>query len=328
ALIRGEGIDIVHTHHSHDHWLGLITRPALPGRGRPSLVRTFHNLRAVKRDRLGARLYRRTAAVFAVSRQIEARCREVGVASDRVHWIPGSADLARFAEEADPRPVRDEFKLGDAPVIVSVARLAPNRGHELLLEGFRLLLRDRPAARLLLVGKGETRGHLEQLVAELGLLNQVVFTGYRDRDLPLVLATADCFALMSAGSDESCRAALEAMAAGRPVVARRVGALPEDIVHVHRSKEHWLAAAANRLSRTSRPIVRTRHIAQAVRPHAANRWLYRRATAWVVTVTEAIRGQYIASGLLQPERVTTLPGGADVEAFRPLAADPAVRRRL
>jgi glycosyltransferase involved in cell wall biosynthesis len=45
-----------------------------------------------------------------------------------------------------------------------------------------------------------------------------------------VLAAADCFALMAAGSDESCRAALEAMAAARPVVARRVGALPETVV--------------------------------------------------------------------------------------------------
>jgi glycosyltransferase involved in cell wall biosynthesis len=101
-----------------------------------------------------------------------------------------------------------------------------------------------------------------------------------------------------------------------------------DIVHVHRGKEHWLAAAANRLSPTPRPIVRTRHIAHAVRPHAANRWLYRRATAWVVTVTDAIRGQYIAAGLLEPARVTALPGGADTEAYRPHPADPAVRRRL
>jgi L-malate glycosyltransferase len=114
-------------------------------------------------------------------------------------------------------------------VVVSVARFAANRGHEQLLAGFGELLRRLPDARLLLVGKGERRDRLEQLVAELGLGHRVVFTGYRDRDLPQVLAAADCFALMAAGSDESCRAALEAMAAGRPVVARAVGALPETV---------------------------------------------------------------------------------------------------
>ena len=87
--------------------------------------------------------------------------------------------------------------------------------------------------------------------------------------------------------------------------ARRLAALlpSVDLVHVHRGKEHWLAAAANR-------------------------WLYREATAWVVTVTEAIRRQYLAAGLLAPGRVTALPGGADTEAYRPLAPDPAMRARL
>ena len=231
ALIRREGVDLVHAHHSHDHWLALVARPARSDRRRPPLVRTFHTLRALKRDRLTAVLYRCTAAVFAVSRQIEARCREIGIPPERVLWIPGAADLPRFVAEVDPRPVREEFKLGEAPVIVSVARLAPNRGHELLLAGFRLLLGEMPGARLLLVGKGETRARLEQVVADLGLAEHVVFTGYRDRDLPAVLASADCFALMGAGSDDSCRAALEAMAAARPVVARGVGALPETVVH-------------------------------------------------------------------------------------------------
>jgi glycosyltransferase involved in cell wall biosynthesis len=227
-VVRTEGVDVVHTHHSHDHWLGWLAA-ATSTSGRRPLVRTFHNRRSVKSTPLARWLYRRTAATFAVSRQIETACRAAGIPAARVHWVPGAADLARFRPGADPRPIRDEFKLGEAPVVVSVARLAPDRGHDRLLAGFRRLLDEIPDARLLLVGKGEARERLERLTAELGLAERVVFTGYRDRDLPAFLAAADCFALLRAGSDESCRAALEAMAAGRPVVAARVGALPETI---------------------------------------------------------------------------------------------------
>jgi glycosyltransferase involved in cell wall biosynthesis len=99
-----------------------------------------------------------------------------------------------------------------------------------------------------------------------------------------------------------------------------------DVVHVHRGKEHWLAVVAARLA-GGPPIVRTRHIAQAVRPHAGNRWLYAR-TALVVAVTEAIRGQALAARLLDPRRIVTLPGGADADAYRAAPADPAVRRAL
>jgi glycosyltransferase involved in cell wall biosynthesis len=102
-----------------------------------------------------------------------------------------------------------------------------------------------------------------------------------------------------------------------------------DVVHVHRGKEHWLAAVASYLTGGRRPpIVRTRHIAQAVRPHAGNRWLYRRATGLVVTVTEAIRRQYLASGLLSADRVVAVQGGADADTYRPGKADPTVRARL
>lgn len=231
ALVRRERIDVVHAHHSHDHWLAWVVARSRPGGRRVAVVRTFHNRRAVGQGVVARWLYRHTAAAFAVSRQIEARAREAGIARGRLFWIPGSADVPRFGGRADPGPIREEFTLGVAPVVVTVSRLAPNRGHELLLSGFRLLLTRMPDARLLLVGKGETRARLEHLVAELGLAERVVFTGYRDRDLPAVLAAADCFALMGAGSDESCRAVLEAMAAGRPVVAGRVGALPETVVH-------------------------------------------------------------------------------------------------
>jgi glycosyltransferase involved in cell wall biosynthesis len=102
-----------------------------------------------------------------------------------------------------------------------------------------------------------------------------------------------------------------------------------DVVHVHRGKEHWLAVAASRLLGARRPpIVRTRHIAQVVRAHAGNRWLYRRGTALVITVTEAMRRQYLATGLLPAHKVITLSGGADAEAYAPRPAEPAVRQSL
>jgi len=227
---REHAVDVLHAHHSHDHWLAVLARPTV-GSGRPPVARTFHTLRAVKRDAASRRLYRRTGAALAVSRQIEARCREAGFAAARVYWTPGTADLTRFGTAADARAVREEFAVGDAPLVVSVARLAPQRGHDLLLAGFRGLLEAVPTARLLLVGKGEMRDRLERLVADQGLARQVSFAGYRDRDLPAVLAAADCFALMAPGSDDSCRAALEAMAAARPVVARALGALPETVLH-------------------------------------------------------------------------------------------------
>jgi hypothetical protein len=115
------------------------------------------------------------------------------------------------------------------------------------------------------------------------------------------------------------------VADGRRLAALLRGA---DVVHVHRGKEHWLAVAAARVSGRRVPIVRTRHIVQPVRPHPGNRWLYGRATALVVAVTDAIRRQCLAAGLLAPDRVVTLRGGADVEAYCPRPGEPAVRRRL
>ena len=222
--VRAEGVDVVHVHHSHDHWLGWL------GRGPAGLVRTFHNARAVRLHGVSPWLYRRTDALIAVSREIEERGQRAGIPPARLARVDGVVDLQRF-EDGDGAAIRKEFDLGSAPVLGCVARLAPRRGHELLIRGFQQLLPDYPQARLLLVGKGEARTRLETLVGDLGLAREVLFAGYRDADLPAVLQALDAFALMGAGSDESCRAALEAMAAGRPVVGRRVGALPETIVH-------------------------------------------------------------------------------------------------
>lgn len=226
TLVARERVDVVHTHHSHDHWLGWW------GRGGAALVRSFHNERAVRTGWPDTMLYRRSDGLIAVSRHIERRLRGAGVPGERLRRVDGVVDVARFAADpAGAAKIREEFSVGGAPLIGCVSRLAANRGHETLIEAFRRILAARPEARLLLVGKGERRDALVDLVARLGLQRQVLFAGYRDADLPAVVASLDVFVLLGAGSDESCRAALEAMAAGRPVVAAPVGALPDAVIH-------------------------------------------------------------------------------------------------
>src|SRR4029453_15564543 len=89
--------------------------------------------------------------------------------------------------------------------------------------------------------RGEHRPALEILVRELGLGATVVFAGYRGADLRAVLAGVDCVVLLGVGSEESCRAVLEAMAVGRPVVAAPVGAIPEIVVD---QETGWLVEPA------------------------------------------------------------------------------------
>ncbi len=247
-LVCDERIDVVHVHHSHDHWLGWWSR------GGAALVRSFHNERAVRSGWPDSALYGRTHALAAVSRRIEEKLLAARVPAEVIHRVDGVVDLARFSPDTrGAAKIREEFHVGSAPLIGCVARLAAGRGHETLLEGFRLVRRDRPNARLLLVGKGELRPALEALVSRLGLERWVLFAGYRDADLPAVLHALDVFVLLGAGSDESCRAALEAMAAGRPVVVARVGALPDTVVHgetgmlLDRLSAEDVAAALRRL---------------------------------------------------------------------------------
>ena len=226
ALVTRERVDVVHAHHSHDHWLGWW------GRGGAALVRSFHNERAVRTNWPDTALYRRTDALIAVSRRIEQRLLGAGIVGERLHRVDGVVDVARFASDpAGAAKIREEFAVGEAPLIGCVSRLAAGRGHDTLIEAFKRILVRRPEARLLIVGKGERRDALVDLVARLGVERQALFAGYRDADLPAVLASLDLFVLLGAGSDESCRAALEAMAAGRPVVAARVGALPDAVMH-------------------------------------------------------------------------------------------------
>jgi glycosyltransferase involved in cell wall biosynthesis len=225
-LVRVRRIDVVHAHLTHDHWLAAL---AVRGTG-AALVRSVHHRRAVHRGPAARWLFRRTAHVLVASEGIAAAIRAAGLPAERLAVIPGAADTARFRPDVDGRAARAALGLGSGPVVGCVARLVPGRGHDVLLEAVGRLRARRPDVRLLLVGRGEGRPAIERRVHDLALEAAVVFAGYRGDDLPEVVAAMDCFVLLGGGSEESGRAVLEAMAAGRPVVAGRFGAMPETVI--------------------------------------------------------------------------------------------------
>jgi len=252
--------DILHLHQSTDHWIGAlaarwakgstcIEQRAGAGVGKgeapsgsaggggmgalPIVVRTIHHPRTIERRPFRSWLYESLTDGFVTicENDRERLRRTYRIDPKPVTVIHGAVDTTRFHSDAEARLGRAEFGIKmTTPVVGMVARFQPHRGHELLIRTMPRLQTFFPTIRLLLVGRGEHQPVLERVVRELNLERCVVFTGYRDRDLPQIYAAMDVAVLLASGRDGSCRAALEAMAVGRPVVGFPVGALPETIV--------------------------------------------------------------------------------------------------
>jgi glycosyltransferase involved in cell wall biosynthesis len=111
-------------------------------------------------------------------------------------------------------------------------RFLPIKGHDVLLRALPLLIRDVPGLHAVMIGgagfAGEParRQELEALAAELGIAERVIFPGWVE-DLPALIGALDVYVHPATGTDSLPTAVLEAMAAGRPVVASAVGGLPE-----------------------------------------------------------------------------------------------------
>jgi len=232
-FLRRTSVDVLHTHLSHDHWLGwsAVTLLNPPPKRMPIYVRTVHTLRR-PRSLINRWLLTRGAAhLITVSSTLQQGLIEgLQVAPARVTAIAGAVDSQRFHPGLSGALFRQASAMSSTtPLVGIVARIAPSRGHLTLVEAFAQVHAAIPAARLVIVGKGEFRPQVERRIGELGLTDAALFTGYREGDLPEVLAALDVFVLLAPGSEGSCRAVLEAMAVGKPVVAARVGAL-QDII--------------------------------------------------------------------------------------------------
>jgi glycosyltransferase involved in cell wall biosynthesis len=175
---------------------------------------------------------------------------EEGVADGRVVKIANGIDFSRFPS-TDIAARLARAKSRGRRVITTVANLRPGKGHDVLLKAAARVVRRVPDVQFQIVGDGPRRQELEQQASALRISAQVSFLGHRD-DVPAVLAESDIFAFPSF-MEASPNAVIEAMAAGLPVVATRVGGIPEVIEHertgllVAPGDDRALAAAILRL---------------------------------------------------------------------------------
>ncbi len=230
-ILRRERPDLLHLHLSADHWIGALA--ARWAGGPTQVVRTIHHPRTIEPRPFRSRLYESLTDGFVTlcEKDREQLRRTYRIDPKPVSVIHGAVDTTRFHSDVEARLGRAEFGLKmTTPVIGMVARFQPHRRHDLMIAAIERLQKRLPMVRLLLVGRGEYQPEIEKLVKDRGLEQRVIFAGYRDRDLPQIYAAMDVFVMLASGSDGSCRAALEAMAVGRPVVGFPVGALPETIV--------------------------------------------------------------------------------------------------
>lgn len=228
--VAAGGWDIVHCQSYHTLVPPLAMLAALRA-GLPYVV-TFHgggHSSALRNQARGAQLavlrplLARARRLVAVARfEIEHYGARLGLPPSRFALIPNGAELPAAPASAAPPPA-------DSPLVVSVGRLERYKGHHRVLAAMPDLLRERPGARLRIVGGGPEEANLRRQASELGLADRVEIGGIPPQDrqaMAATLAGASVVALMSDFETHPI-AALEALSLRRPVVVARSSGLGE-----------------------------------------------------------------------------------------------------
>ncbi len=229
AFLRDQRVDVLHTHKFGSNvWGTVIGRLA----GVPVIIAHEHTWSydgGPLRRLLDREVVARAAHVFlAVSREDRQRMIDVEhVDPSRVRFIPNGIPRRPLGRGG---AVRAELGIPTgAPVIGSVASLRPQKALHVLIEGAALLVRDFPDLRVLIAGQGEEEIRIRSLIRTHDLGRVVFMLGHRP-DVPDVLATLDV-AVSTSDWEGSPLAVMEYMAAGKAIVATRVGGVPDLVTH-------------------------------------------------------------------------------------------------
>lgn len=221
-IVRAHQVDVIHT---HGYKTDIYACAASVGSA-VSLVATCHNwlgrswfMRAYAvLDRWSLKCFDR---VVVVSEIVGETLRRSGIPAEKLRLISNGVEIERF-RDAQPTLAR-EVAAVDQPIIGFVGRLVPDKGGETLLRAAQNVLRGGRKAKVAIVGEGPARQQWESLASNLGIRDQVVFTGART-DMPGIYSSFHMLVLPSL-CEAMPMCLLEAMAARKPVIATNVGAV-------------------------------------------------------------------------------------------------------
>lgn len=161
----------------------------------------------------------------SVSRFAQAKLKEyTGLDSEVIY---NRVDTSKFRKELDGSKIREKYDIGDAPLILNVGRITPQKGVDKLIEAFKLIRNEMPSARLMIVGDFTFHYYTEKLrqMSDDGIL----FTGHVKHDeLPYYYAACDIYATCSLWENHNLPVE-EAQACGKPVVAFNIAPFREAV---------------------------------------------------------------------------------------------------
>jgi colanic acid/amylovoran biosynthesis glycosyltransferase len=225
-IMRRERIGLVQTYlFTANTWGRLAARLA----GIPIIVTSERNVDMWEeryKQRLGVWLDRWTQRTIGNSEAVGDYLASKGIARDKIRVIYNGVDTQRFEEPATPQATREELGIPPHHAVVGhLARLEPQKDPHTFLHAAATVAEQAPNVSFLVVGGGSLQEDLEREARTIGLGERMVFTGPR-RDVPRMLAACD-LSVLSSVKEGMSNTVMESMAAGKPMVATRVGGNPE-----------------------------------------------------------------------------------------------------
>jgi len=233
-LVARHSIDIVHCHRGKDHWIAALALRLI--RSRVPLIRTRHVVTPVGAGPFNRWLFgRATSRIIAVSDAAAASLRrrsrrwfERSLAS-KTRLIHPGVDLVRFSPDRRSEEWRRNLGLEEGDVLIGlIGRFQRIKGQYEFLRSTGIIARDYPRVWFLLAGRGsdKKRQRYRRMAEALGIEDRFILLGELD-DIASVIASLDIGVVASLGSEGSSRIVLEYMASARPIVATRVGGIPD-----------------------------------------------------------------------------------------------------